>query len=452
MNDNNNANKYRKAIDGIDAGDGAKERMFANIRSKSAGQASAKTDDLSRVLKWALPIAACLVVILIVIVSVPGKRPSTPPDIPASDISSVTDFASETNETKSVATETTPRVKLELEDYREANNNGIFQSHYTDETLEFDLIELAKDYVQSEDSSKWFREIYFESGLIKAYPVYGTYLEPTNLAVYAFFKDGELIGTRTMTIDVSDETLITTDFDTEHDGVLSYNPFSDYNCFSVMNTTVSRYETYEILGFVFCDQGAKTIFIVGKEACDNYITYLYGSPERFRLVEPFETISEGRVAFADYFEKKEIFIQNNPQYRWNNKQKAFPNLNQYVNTDRNAISNPIYGYFLDDWIEVNLLDKDLNECKYNLYLITYHGQLVSEVVLYYDSDAAASYFDGNADIPVYERTAELGEDGKPIPMGKSMYEEFILAYKSEHGGNIPAAVIFDNGSYIAVDN
>ncbi len=92
----------------------------------------------------------------------------------------------------------------------------------------------------------------------------------------------------------------------------------------------------------------------------------------------------------------------------------------------------------------------MNECKYNLYLITYHGQLVSEVVLYYNDGASASYYDGNTDIPVYEKTAELGEDGKPLPMGKSMYEEFILAYKAEHGGDLPSAVIFDDGKYIAV--
>lgn len=374
-----------------------------------------------------------------------GKRSET-----GGNDASVSLSAAENEETNNASDPDVIATSVKLEEYQGISDNGIIQAHYIDEMAEFNLVELAADYAQRDDSSEWFREIYLESGLIKAYPVYGTYLEPTNLAVYAFFKDGELIGTRTMAIDVSNETLLVADFDTEHDEMLPYNPFSDYNCFSVMKSTVINCETYEILGFIFCDMGAKTIYNVGKEAGDKYITYMYGSPEQFRLVEPFETISEGRAAFADYFEQKGSFIKNNPQYRWNDKQKAFPSLNRYVNTDKNAISNPIYGYFLDDWIEVNLLDKDMNECKYNLYLITYHGQLVSEVVLYYNDGASASYYDGNTDIPVYEKTAELGEDGKPLPMGKSMYEEFILAYKAEHGGDVPAAVVFDGGKYIAV--
>ena len=80
----------RRSIDQIEPAEGAKERMLANIRQKAAAQAAAqaareqgqkagisKTVPFSRLRKWALPAAACLVIAAVGAAVLPGMlRPS----------------------------------------------------------------------------------------------------------------------------------------------------------------------------------------------------------------------------------------------------------------------------------------------------------------------------------------------------------------------------------------
>ena len=80
----------RRSIDKIEPAEGAKERMLANIRQKAAAQAAAeaakeqaqkagvsKTASFSRLRKWALPAAACLVIAVAGAALLPGMlRPA----------------------------------------------------------------------------------------------------------------------------------------------------------------------------------------------------------------------------------------------------------------------------------------------------------------------------------------------------------------------------------------
>lgn len=73
-------NPIRSSIDNIEPADGARERMLRNIRRKAAEQTSQtpqetakpKTLPLNRILKWALPAAACLVIAVVGIRVIPG--------------------------------------------------------------------------------------------------------------------------------------------------------------------------------------------------------------------------------------------------------------------------------------------------------------------------------------------------------------------------------------------
>ncbi|MBR5712197.1 MAG: hypothetical protein IKX54_01245 [Lachnospiraceae bacterium] len=91
MNDNNEKLTIQNAIDSIEPKDGAKERMLENIRRK-ASQASQNTaasvpaaagDEsallrIRRLARWALPVAACLTIIVVAAVKL-GKRPTDEP-------------------------------------------------------------------------------------------------------------------------------------------------------------------------------------------------------------------------------------------------------------------------------------------------------------------------------------------------------------------------------------
>ena len=66
----NETKQLRGELDRIEPAAGAKERMLQNIRRKAAEQAgperqASKTDSLSRTLRWALPLAACLTVAVV---------------------------------------------------------------------------------------------------------------------------------------------------------------------------------------------------------------------------------------------------------------------------------------------------------------------------------------------------------------------------------------------------
>lgn len=83
MSDND---KIRKALDNIEPDNGAKERMFANIKRKAAEQKQEasvpkrKALSFTEIAKWALPVAACLVIVVVGIKVIPPlaspKEPS----------------------------------------------------------------------------------------------------------------------------------------------------------------------------------------------------------------------------------------------------------------------------------------------------------------------------------------------------------------------------------------
>lgn len=70
-------NKIEKAIESIEPRDGAKERMLANIKRKATEQkqetpvTKKKVLSFAKIAKWALPIAACLVLTIVGIKVIP---------------------------------------------------------------------------------------------------------------------------------------------------------------------------------------------------------------------------------------------------------------------------------------------------------------------------------------------------------------------------------------------
>ncbi|MGN0679951.1 MAG: hypothetical protein ACI4JS_09840 [Oscillospiraceae bacterium] len=78
MNENNS---FKEIIDTIEPAEGAKERMLQNIKRKAETQTvqntSSKPSSLVKIMKWALPAAACLAIVVVGINLLPRLR-STP--------------------------------------------------------------------------------------------------------------------------------------------------------------------------------------------------------------------------------------------------------------------------------------------------------------------------------------------------------------------------------------
>lgn len=93
-------NKIKAALDDIEPDAGAKERMYANILQKAAAEkAKAKKTPTAKILRYALPIAACLcIVVLGVLRFVPGTPEMTEPPFvqatsPVADVENAAAFA-----------------------------------------------------------------------------------------------------------------------------------------------------------------------------------------------------------------------------------------------------------------------------------------------------------------------------------------------------------------------
>ena len=93
-------NKIKAALDGIEPGADARERMYANILQKAAAEkAKAKKAPTAKILRYALPIAACLCIAVVgVLRFVPGTPEMTEPPFvqgtsPVEDVESAAAFA-----------------------------------------------------------------------------------------------------------------------------------------------------------------------------------------------------------------------------------------------------------------------------------------------------------------------------------------------------------------------
>lgn len=87
MSEQNN-NPIRKSIDNIEPAEGARERMLRNIKQKAAEHQtvqiedtkSKKTISFSRIMKWTVPLAACLVLTVVGISVIPKLNVPIEPD------------------------------------------------------------------------------------------------------------------------------------------------------------------------------------------------------------------------------------------------------------------------------------------------------------------------------------------------------------------------------------
>ena len=187
---------------------------------------------------------------------------------------------------------------------------------------------------------------------------------------------------------------------------------------------------------------------IGRAKGDETIKYFMNQePNAFNLVEPFESIEEGRIAFAKYLAEMEEIKAQLPKFLWETErffEDGFwsPYSLEYVFDDKEENINKIHliKYDVDSWISLPLLDEELNEGVLISHLLYYRNKLIGEAVISRDPQ--------NNLVAVYIEVAQKTDDGAYIAMEKSEYQKSIEKARELYPTIEMEGVMFKDGTYI----
>lgn len=281
-----------------------------------------------------------------------------------------------------------------------------------------DYLQSVEDYVKSGSARADFVEYYQVADYLEAYPVFGTYLETTQKAVYLFYKNSTPIGIAMLKLNkegIVTEASTYVEMTTSPDIVYVQ---SLEECFLIITDCMKKYPDFDMLGVVYDTNGFSRIYPVGICSGESIIKYVYDEPTCFSLVEPFTTIEEGRNAFKAYILQKEEMLCGIPIYPWTNANfnRAGYLSGLYAEIDINGLPIPSYMKIYDAVVAVPLLDESLQEDVYMLHLLYYRNQLIAELVI-----RKERINDRNTYTIAWERIAERTAEGAYIPIIESEY-------------------------------
>lgn len=327
-------------------------------------------------------------------------------------------------------------------DTNEAPNNNT--------TSDIEFLSALEKYASTDAISETLLRTYKEADAVRPIPILGPYLEETNIVAYMFFKNNSVCSSALLSFDTKGDPvdIELTEF-AESD--ISKYPFivahSNESCYSSIKQCLSIDPDFEILGLVFNTLGMQTTLPVGRCKGETTIKYFYNEPMSFNLVEPFESIEEGRIAFAKYLAEREDIKAQLPKFLWETErffEDGFwsPYSLEYVFDDKEENINKIHliKYDVDSWISLPLLDEELNEGVLISHLLYYRNKLIGEAVISRDPQ--------NNLVAVYIEVAQKTDDGAYIAMEKSEYQKSIKKARELYPNIEIEGVMFKDGTYI----
>lgn len=301
--------------------------------------------------------------------------------------------------------------------------------------LTLDFIDCVETYVESGKASAELVQNYQLSDRIEVIPVLGQYLESTRLAVYLFYRDGSLSGCTTLAMNTTFNEQQIEEFSRMNEQDNWYvEALSDEDCFLTISECQKNYPDFHIQGIVFQTEGYPCMIPVGRIEGEIFVKMFFGSVREFRLVAPFQTIEQGRQAFEEYFDQKAEMLSDVIIYPWlKNPQNDGYYLRRYENQ---GYEMPEYFREYDNWVDIPLLDAQLEENHYSLYLLFQRNTLIAEVVIAREGDRFEI---------AWENVATKNENGSYQMIEKSKYEQI---YSSATGitsqSNICGVIFKDN--------
>ncbi len=289
---------------------------------------------------------------------------------------------------------------------------------------DYDLVNCAEVHYNSGRASKRYCDLYQFSDDVSVLPVYGTYLESIDMVVILFYKDGFFVGTATLKFELAEEQAITEEFDTFNYTTVP-DALSDLVCYYETLSCIEHNPNFEIMGIVYNFQG-DTLIVIGKNNEERYIKYIAGGPKPFRLVEPFETIEQGRQAFTEYLIRREEIVSSLQVFPWETSvlgdrgyMSKYEINDVFVSQDREIELDVLSEY--DSLSVIPLLDLGYQENVYALHLLYYHNRLIGEFVLENTTDG-----DGNHLYRcIWKNIADKNDDGTYKDICESRYEQIL---------------------------
>lgn len=237
-------------------------------------------------------------------------------------------------------------------------------------------------------------------------PIYGTYLEETSSVVRQYFKNNTIFAT----VALSDGEMIH-DFDI-------YNPLGHLKCLNVTRRCQTQFPNYPIIGYVYETDGYSVIYPIVMNTDETKVQYYFGGLSDFRMVDPFQTIADGRQAYVDYFAEQKEILSEIPIYPWteadNNYNYSY--LNKFLLDDIwddtsliEKLSNTEFIFLYDFYIAIPLLDDKGNEGVFVGYLLYQKNKLIAELVLKVDESIYVADFINVADYNTQTKTFDFIE-------------------------------------------
>ena len=320
----------------------------------------------------------------------------------------------------------------------------------TSDAYHLQFLSALEAYVSSDKVSETLLNAYKGADTVKSVPILGTFLEPTDVVAYMFFNDGEICSTALLSFNTKGDPIdieLTEFAKTNLNDYTVIDAQSKESCYSSVKECLSINPKFEILGIVFNDSGYPATLPIGRCKGETVIKYFLNEPMSFNLVEPFETIEEGRVAFAKYLAEKDAIKAQIPIFSWetaNFYETGFWRMYSldYVYDDTEEYQNMILPNVeaVDSWISIPLLDEELNEGVLISHLLYFRNQLIGEIVIMKKSDSSV--------VAIYADIAEKSGDGTYISIEKSEYQKAIEKAISFYPNVDIEGVIFRDGKYI----
>ena len=308
-------------------------------------------------------------------------------------------------------------LSINAAEYYQKKTNEFTETYYLENALTLDFIDCVETYVESGKASAELVQNYQLSDRIEVIPVLGQYLENTRLAVYLFYRDDSLSGCTTLAMNTTINAQQIEEFsrmDEQND--LYVEALSDEDCFLTISECQKNAPDFHIEGIVFQTEGYPCVIPVGRIEGEIFVKMFFGSVMEFRLVAPFQTIEQGRQAFEEYFDQKAEMLSDVIIYPWlKNPQNDGYYLRRYENQ---GYEMPVYFREYDNWVDIPLLDAQLEENHYSLYLLFQRNTLIAEVVIAREGDRFEI---------AWENVATKNENGSYQMIEKSKYEQVYSA-------------------------
>ncbi len=347
--------------------------------------------------------------------------------------------------------------KDNLDNENETNNNELAttikesneftKTCYVDKPLKIDLLSTMETYVLSDAATDGLQEIYASATQIETLPVFGPYLEETNLVVYLFIENDQLKGTTTLHINETLPEASVQELSQMTDALGEYvEVLSDKHCYSALQGCMENHPDFDILGVVYNTIGYNDIYPIGITEGKSTIQYMAGSPTDFSLVDPFTTIAEGRVAFQTFLTNRAKLRTKLSIFQWEGKTYentvGYINLYSYSGADGQDKEDIAYLYEYDNKIVVPLLNEKQEEDEYILHLLFYHDILLAEIVIQKSGEGAATAYQA-----VWQRISEKNVEGKYTGLVYSEYETMIQTMEKTNDDFVIEGVMFTDRSF-----